>query len=97
VRDGPKQAASARPKEETVTKDLPEGVAYLEAYDRFCAGVQRVIEMPDRTIDQLHRCGAFVSGRYWTRTSDPIDVNDVLYQAELSGRPYSSPFGPPSY
>lgn len=41
--------------EETVTIDLPEGVAYLEAYDRFCAGVQRVVDMPDRTIDQLHR------------------------------------------
>ena len=22
----------------------------------------------------------FVCGLYWTRTSDPIDVNDVLYQ-----------------
>ena len=41
--------------EETVTEDLPEGVAYLEAYDRFCVGVQRVVDMPDRTIDQLHR------------------------------------------
>ena len=41
--------------EETVLHDLPEGVAYLEAYDRFCVGVQRVVDMPDRTIDQLHR------------------------------------------
>jgi hypothetical protein len=37
-----------------------------------------------------HLCRAFSyhHGRYWTRTSDPIDVNDVLYQAELSGRPF---------
>ncbi len=41
--------------EETVTKDLPEGVAYLEAYDRFSAGVQKVVDMPGRTIDLLHR------------------------------------------
>lgn len=41
--------------EETVEKDLPEGIAYLEAYDRFRTGVQQVVDMPDRTIDLLHR------------------------------------------
>jgi hypothetical protein len=29
--------------EETVERDLPEEVAYLEAYDRFTAGVQEVV------------------------------------------------------
>lgn len=40
---------------DTVEKDLPEGVAYLEAYDRFRAGIQQVLDMPARTIDLLHR------------------------------------------
>lgn len=41
--------------EETVERDLPEEVAYLEAYDRFTRGVQEVVDMPDRTVDLLHR------------------------------------------
>lgn len=40
---------------ETVERDLPEEVAYLEAYDRFRAGVQEVVDMPHRTVDLLHR------------------------------------------
>ena len=40
---------------DTVEKDLPEGVAYLEAFDRFRAGVEAVVDMPSRTIDLLHR------------------------------------------
>lgn len=40
---------------DTVETDLPEGVGYLEAYDRFKAGVEGVVDMPARTIDLLHR------------------------------------------
>ena len=35
--------------EETVEHDLPFEVAYLEAYDRFAEGVQRLVDMPQRT------------------------------------------------
>ena len=41
--------------EETVERDLPEEVGYLEAYDRFTAGVHGVVDMPARTVDLLHR------------------------------------------
>jgi hypothetical protein len=41
--------------EETVERDLPEEVAYLEAYDRFTAGVQDAVDMPARTVGLLHR------------------------------------------
>jgi hypothetical protein len=40
---------------ETIETELPEGVAYLEAYDRFRDGVQQIVDMPERTIDLLHR------------------------------------------
>lgn len=41
--------------EQTVDHDLPGEVAYLEAYDRFARGVQEIVDMPDRTVDLLHR------------------------------------------
>lgn len=41
--------------EETVTRDLPREVAYLEAYDQFAEGVSGTVDMPRRTIDLLHR------------------------------------------
>lgn len=41
--------------EETVEKDLPEEVKYLEAFDRFVDGVQQVVDMPKRSVDLLHK------------------------------------------
>ncbi len=42
--------------EETVSRDLPREVDYLERYDEFSAAVQEAIaDMPDRTIDLLAR------------------------------------------
>lgn len=41
--------------EATVERDLPDEVAYLEAYDRFAEQVQNIVDMPDRIVDLLHR------------------------------------------
>ena len=41
--------------EQTVGRDLPDEVAYLERYDRFASGVQELVDMPDSTVDLLHR------------------------------------------
>ena len=41
--------------ETTVERDWPEELSYLEAYDRFAAGVKQIVEMPDRVVDRLHR------------------------------------------
>jgi hypothetical protein len=41
--------------EQTVERDLPGEVAYLEAYDRFAREVQEIVDMPDRTVELLHR------------------------------------------
>ena len=41
-----------------------------------------------------------VGGAYWTRTSDPIDVNDVLYQLSQSTKDLCEPilaFYPPRH
>ena len=41
--------------EQTVDQDLPQELAYLEAYDRFSAGIQTMVDMPDRKVSLLHR------------------------------------------
>lgn len=40
---------------QTVNEDLPREVAFLEAFDRFSADVQRVVDMPARTVELLQR------------------------------------------
>lgn len=39
--------------EQTVDHDLPDEVAFLEAFDRFAAAVKEIAEMPDRQIERL--------------------------------------------
>lgn len=41
--------------EQTVERDLPGEVAYIEAYDRFAREVQEIVDMPDHTVELLHR------------------------------------------
>jgi hypothetical protein len=38
----------------TVEQDLPQEVAYLEAYDEFARRVQGIVELPARQVDLLH-------------------------------------------
>jgi len=40
---------------QTVERDLPDEVAYLEAYDHFSRGVLGAIDMPNSMVDLLHR------------------------------------------
>jgi Fic family protein len=40
--------------EQTIERDLPQEVAYLEAYDRFANGVQKIVDMPERKLNLLH-------------------------------------------
>ncbi|MGD8699827.1 MAG: Fic family protein [Gemmatimonadales bacterium] len=40
---------------ETVKRDLPEEVAFLEGYDRFVERTQQIVDMSSDTIDLLHR------------------------------------------
>src|SRR5262249_36952371 len=41
--------------QQTVEHDLPEEVAYLEAYDKFSRRVLQLVEMPNSMIDLLNR------------------------------------------
>lgn len=65
--------------EETVTRDLPEEVAYLEAYDRFANEGQSIVDMPGSTINLLHRFlsqgGGQLSKR--ARTGEFAELSDA--------------------
>lgn len=48
---------------QTIEKDLPEEVAFLEAHDQFSQQIQHLIDMPDRQIDLLRGFLSQNSGR----------------------------------
>jgi hypothetical protein len=57
--------------EETVEKDLPEEIAYLEAFDEFSERVQRLLgDMPHGTVDLLHRFLTQEGGRLSKRARE---------------------------
>jgi hypothetical protein len=73
---------------ETVEQDLPAEVAFLESYDRFVAGVHRLVDMPARTVQLLHRFLAQNGGRLSKRartgefaalTDDEVTAIEQLY------------------
>lgn len=40
--------------EQTIREDLPNEVAFLQAYGHFIVGVNRIVDTPDRLIDLVH-------------------------------------------
>jgi hypothetical protein len=36
-------------------RDLPQEVAYLEAYDQFTNGLEEIVDMPERKVGLLHK------------------------------------------
>lgn len=82
--------------EETVERDLPAEVAYLEAYERFSGRVQEIADMPDRTVDLLHRFLRRGSGRLSKRarskefkhlTDAEVERIEGLFQDSFAGVP----------
>lgn len=57
--------------EETVERDLPREVAYLEAFDRFAERVQHLLgDMPSSTVELLHRFLSEGEGRLSRRARE---------------------------
>ena len=79
----------------TVEEDWPAELAYLEAYDRFAAEVKTIVEMPDRTIDRLHRFlrqgGGRLSERARMKEFETLSAEEVAriegLFAEVGARP----------
>ncbi len=53
---------------QTVEHDLPDEVAYLEAYDAFARQVLQVVDMPNTMVDLLHRFLRQNAGAFSKRT-----------------------------
>ena len=73
---------------QTVEHDLPDEVRFLEAFDRFAAGVKEVVEMPDRQVERLraflHQGGGRLSKRareqeFAALTASEADRVETLY------------------
>jgi len=73
----------------TIEKDLPEEADFLQRYDRFCAGLATIVDMPGRTMDLLFRFLHQNGGRLskWARDKEfsrldtaEVEKIEVLYQ-----------------
>ena len=56
--------------EQTIERDLPKEVAYLQAYDRFARGIQEIADMPAEKIELLHRFLRQENGRLSKRARE---------------------------
>lgn len=67
--------------DETVKRDLPDEVRYLEAYDRFVSTVESFLEMPKKKVDLLWRFleqnQGKVSGRARAKEFAPLADDEV--------------------
>lgn len=79
--------------EQTVEQDLPDEVAFLEAYDRFAAGVKDMIEMPDQTVDLVHGFLQHGGGRFSKRARQKELAALSDQEAERLEDLYQSCFG----
>lgn len=79
--------------EQTVEHDLPEEVAFLEAFDAFASAVKEVVEMPDRQIETLRTFLAQGAGQLSQRARErefaaltDLEVAEIQrFYAELFG------------
>ena len=74
--------------QQTVERDLPDEVAYLEAYDRFSQQVLKIVDMPNSTVDLLHRFLAQNTGKLSKRartkefaplTEEEVEIIEAAY------------------
>ncbi len=66
---------------ETITRDLPNEVAYLDGYRRFSDGIRQRFEMPESTVDLMHRFlaqnGGKLSKRARTKEFASLSVDEI--------------------
>jgi len=78
--------------EQTIEHDLPEEVAYLQAYDRFARGVQEIADMPAEKIELLHRFLRQEDGRLSKRARENEFAALTVQEAEQIEALYRASF-----
>lgn len=78
---------------QTIEQDLPEEAHFLEAFDRFRAGVEAIVDMPERTIDNLLGFLRQNGGRVSKRAREKEFAALTAEEIELIERLYADAFG----
>tara|TARA_R110000744_G_scaffold112451_2_gene210826 strand:+ start:23139 stop:24680 length:1542 start_codon:yes stop_codon:yes gene_type:complete len=78
---------------QTIETDLPREVAFLRSYDRFKAGVEALVEMPDKTIDLLYHFLSQNDGRLSKRAREGEFASLTAPEVEKVESVYSEAFG----
>ncbi len=79
--------------EQTIERNLPQEVRFLEAYDRFSAGVQQVVDMPARRVDLLRGFLAQNGGRLSQRARQREFAALSDREADVIERLFADTFG----
>lgn len=83
--------------EQTVEQDLPQELAYLEAYDRFSKAIQEMVDMPERKVNLLHRFLHQGKGHLSKRaranefaalTDGEVEAVEAFYEKSFAGVPW---------
>ncbi len=63
---------------QTIEHDLPEEARFLQLYDEFCAGLETVVDMPNRSVDLLFRFLRRNNGKFSKRalTEEFIELTE---------------------
>ena len=84
---------------QTIEQDLPNETKFLESFDRFRSGVEAIVDMPDRTLDNLlgflRQNGGHLSKRARERefaklTDEEAKRIDTLYAEAFGAEPIPS-------
>lgn len=79
--------------EQTINRDLPEEIAYLQAYDHFAQGVQAIIDMPNQKLDLMHKFLQQGKGHFSERARSKefasLTAEEVLQVEELYSKTFS--------
>jgi hypothetical protein len=79
---------------QTVERDLPDEVAYLEAYDKFSRSVLSTVDMPNSMVDLLHRFLKQNGGKFSKRartkefellTDEEVETIEAAYAKAFAG------------
>ena len=78
---------------QTIETDLPKEAKFLANYDQFDAGVQRIVDMPDRTVNLLFKFLKQNDGRFSARARSREFEALTDEEAEAIARLYTDTFG----
>ncbi len=78
---------------QTIERDLPKETRFLQAFDRFRAGVEAIVDMPERTINNVLGFLRQNDGRFSKRARENEFAALTPQEIERIERLYADSFG----